>query len=171
MGKKIEAPTIETKRLILRARKEKDIPDMLEYFTDEDVRKYLGGYPPKDEHSMLKIIRHRKQTEWAAVLKETNKVIGECHFNKIVDGYLGEVGYLYNKNYWGKGYASESVREIINYGFNVLKIKRISATIDNQNNRSIAFIERLGFEYVTLIPEADFGGRVADIAYYTKINT
>ena len=61
---KIEAPRIETARLILRRKTEDDIPNMLKLFNNDEVREFLGGYPPRDEHSMLKMVRGRKSTEW-----------------------------------------------------------------------------------------------------------
>ena len=164
---KLEAPKLETKRLILRRRMESDIPYMLRMFNDDEVRRYLGGYPPNDEHSMLKMIRHRKNTEWAVILRDTNEYIGECLLPKIIDNYLAEIGYLFLKEHWGKGYAQEAVCAIIDHCFITLNLQRLCATIDNKNDRSKRFIEKLGFEFVALLPEADFGGRVADVAYYS----
>lgn len=51
---KKEAPIIETGRLLLRRRLEEDIPFMTEMYNQESVQKHLGGYPPRDKHSMLK---------------------------------------------------------------------------------------------------------------------
>ena len=165
---KTEAPTIETERLILRRKKEEDIPNMLLMFNNDDVRKFLGGYPPRDKHSMLKMVRSRKETEWAVTLKDTNEYIGECLIPKIVDGYLGEIGYLFMKEHCGNGYATEAVAAIIDYCFDDLELKRLCATIDNKNERSKKLIEKLRFELIAVLPEADFGGRVADVAYYTR---
>ncbi|MDR0963673.1 MAG: GNAT family N-acetyltransferase [Clostridium sp.] len=165
---KQESPTITTERLILRRKMEADIPKMTAMFDCDEVRKYLGGYPPRDEHSMLKMVRSRKATEWAVTLKDTDEYIGEVMLPKIVDGYLGEIGYLFRQEYWGKGYANEAVSAIVEYAFGALGLKRLFATIDNNNERSKKFIEKLCFEFVALLPEADFGGRVADVAYYTR---
>ncbi|MGX1265681.1 RimJ/RimL family protein N-acetyltransferase [Rossellomorea marisflavi] len=55
---KKEAPIIQTERLVLRPRAEKDIPNMLKMFNDEEVRKYLGINPPRDEHAMIEMIRN-----------------------------------------------------------------------------------------------------------------
>ena len=166
--KKAEAPKMETKNLILRRRMEDDLPNMVKMFNTEDVRKYLGGYPPRDEHSWLKIVRHRNDHEWAVILKENNEYIGECLLPKIVDNYLGKIGYVFMKEYWGKEYAYEAVSKIVEYCSNVLKLKRLYTTIDNKNNRSKKFIEKIGFINIALLPEADFGGRVTDVAYYAK---
>ena len=67
--KKTEAPTLKTPRLVLRRRMEIDIPAMVMMFNTDDVRRYLGGYPPRDEHSMLRMVRHRHATEWAVTLR------------------------------------------------------------------------------------------------------
>ncbi len=166
---KIEAPKLETERLILRRRMEEDIPNMVKMFNTDEVRQHLGGYPPHDKHSMLKMIRHRRETEWAVTLQGTGEYIGECLIPKIVDNYLGEIGYLFLKEHWGKGYAQEAVSAIIEYSFNILNLQRLCATIDNKNDRSKKLIEKLGFKFVAVLPEADFGGRVADVAYYSLI--
>lgn len=118
---------------------------------------------------MLKMIRHRKETEWAVTLRDTGEYIGECLIPRIVDSYLGEIGYLFLKEYWGKGYAQEAVTAIINYCFDTIKLSRLFATIDNKNERSKVFAEKLGFKFIALLPETDFGGRVADVAYYSRV--
>ena len=165
---KREAPTIKTERLVLRRRQEADMPYMLMMFDDDDVRQYLGGYPPRDERAMLQMVRHRTETAWAVTLKDTGEYIGECHLAKIVDNYLGDVGYLFRKEFWGKGYAGEAVTAIVAYCASELKLKRLCALIDDKNERSKKLITKAGFEWIATLPEADFGGRVADVAYYAR---
>jgi RimJ/RimL family protein N-acetyltransferase len=163
-----EAPTIETERLILRRKKDDDIPVMVKMFNDDAVREFLGGYPPRDERSVTGMIRHRKETEWAVTLKETGEYLGEVHIPNIVDNYLGGVGYFFLQEHWGKGFANEAVTAMIEYAKNVLNLKRLYANIDNNGNRSKKLIERLGFSFVAVLPESNFGGRVADVAYYSR---
>lgn len=166
MAKK-EAPVIETQRLILRRRMDKDIARMVTAFNHEEVRAYLGGYPPREAHAIQRIIRARTATEWAVTIKGKDEYIGECTINKVVDGYLGEIGYLFLRRYWNKGYATESVQAMMEYARDTLGLGRLSASIDAENDRSIHLIEKLGFQRVVLLPEADFGGRVTDVAYYS----
>ncbi|MCL2388152.1 MAG: GNAT family N-acetyltransferase, partial [Defluviitaleaceae bacterium] len=90
-----EAPTIETKRLVLRRKKDDDIPDMMKMFNDDEVREFVGGYPPRDEHSITGMVRNRKEAEWAVTLKDTGEYLGEVEIQNIVDGYLGEIGYMF----------------------------------------------------------------------------
>lgn len=167
-GQKKEAPVIETPRLILREKRECDIPGMLDLFNNEEVRRYLGGYPPREERAMWRMVRDRKTTEWAVTLRETGIYIGECQLFDITDHYLGELGYYFRREYWGAGYAYEAAEAVCNYAGDVLKLGRLCANVDTANERSKRLLERLGFLFVALLPEANFGGRVADVAYYSR---
>ena len=168
MAKK-EAPKIMTERLILRPMAEQDIPSMLRMFNDDEVREFLGGHPPRDKHSMLKSVRGRQETQWAVMLKGSDEYIGEVHVPNIVEGYLGEIGYLFLREYWGSGYAQEAVHAMIEHCKNALQLKRLYAHVDDRNVRSKKLLEKLGFQLIAVLPEADMGGRVADIAYYTRV--
>lgn len=165
---KKEAPILFTERLALRPRQEKDIPCMLELFRNEEVRRFLGGYPPTEERAMLRMIRSRGRTDWVAALKDSDEYIGECMLLKVVDGYLGEIGWYFRQSFWGQGYAFEAAEAVMVYSRNTLGIRRLCAQIDEQNERSKRLAERLGFTLDAHLPEADFGGRVADVAYYSK---
>ena len=94
-GQKKETTVIETSRLILREKQECDIPGMLDLFNNEEVRRYLGGYSPREERAMWRMVRDRKNTEWAVTLRETGTYIGECQLFNITDHYLGELGYYF----------------------------------------------------------------------------
>lgn len=59
--------------------------------------------------------------------------------------YQVEIGFTLDKNEQGKGFASEAVKETINFLFNDLNKRRIIASIDPRNGKSIALVERLGF--------------------------
>jgi len=92
MAKK-EAPTIKSTRITLRRLMECDIPDMAKMFGNNQVTKHLtGDTPPSDEHSMLKIVRARRETEWAIILNETNEFIGDGMIVRVTENYLGEIG-------------------------------------------------------------------------------
>lgn len=165
---KQEAPTLRTARLILRRRREKDIPFMLDLFGNAEVRQYLGGYPPSDEAAMRYMIRRRSSTDWVAALADTDEYIGECMLLKVVDNYLAEIGYYFRRSYWGQGYAEEAANAVISYCTDTLHLSRLCATIDHRNERSRKLIEKLGFTWVALLPESDFGGRVANVVYYSR---
>jgi len=117
---------------------------------------------------MLRMIRNQGKTDWAVALKESDEYIGECMLLKVVDGYLGEIGWYFRQSFWGQGYAREAAEAVITYSRDTLGVKRLCAQIDERNERSKRLAERLEFTLDAHLPEADFGGRVADVAYYSK---
>ncbi|CAM3718056.1 GNAT family N-acetyltransferase [Marinicrinis lubricantis] len=77
--------------------------------------------------------RHLKRYEeygfglWAVVLKETNEMIGQCGLT--MQDWMGrgilEIGFLFQKAYWHKGYATEAAIACKEYAFSVLNANRV----------------------------------------------
>jgi ribosomal-protein-alanine N-acetyltransferase len=57
-----------------------------------------------------------------------------------------ELGYAFNRKYWGKGYATEAASAILQFGFETLKLHRVGATVLPNNFGSIRVLEKLGFQ-------------------------
>ena len=77
-------------------------------------------------------------------------LIGWCGLKILrqeINGFKNvyELGYRFHPESWGKGYASESGKAVLNYGFNTLKVDIIyaSATIDNNGSNHV--LRKLGF--------------------------
>jgi ribosomal-protein-alanine N-acetyltransferase len=51
----------------------------------------------------------------------------------------------------GKGYATEASRAVIDYGFNIMNLNRIEATVDPENVSSVRVLEKLGMQYEGLL--------------------
>ena len=166
---KAEATTIVTERLILRRRMESDIPAMVKMFNTDSVREYLFGTPPRDEHSMLAMVRHRVPTTWYIILKDTDEYIGECGFWSVVNDYYSEIFYIFAESAWGNGYAYEAMTAAIEYGTRSLNIKLLSAKIHNENERSKRLAKRFGLTLDCVIPEFEIDGTIADVARYRKV--
>jgi RimJ/RimL family protein N-acetyltransferase len=85
---------------------------------------------------------------FAVIIKETNTIIGQTGLmkNKIGDKEIIEIGYIFDNNYWKKGYCIESVRACIKYAFETLKVKEIYGTIRPKNVSSIKILEKSGME-------------------------
>lgn len=157
-------------RIILRPFKESDLMDYHEYISDNNVTKYLGGHYKGDLDTVKKMldININDNYVWAVELKDNGKVIGDCHFGNIVCDYLANIGYAFNRNYWGMGYAQEALEKIIQYGFDELDFGRIRAVVLFYNKKSNKLLEKLGFNKEALIYDYDFAGRIEDVFYYSK---
>ena len=80
----------------------------------------------------------------AVELKSEHKMIGNIYLGKREHNSL-EIGYVFNRKYWGKGYAKEDCEAVIKRSFED-GIHRIFAECDPENTSSRGLLEALGFD-------------------------
>ena len=130
-------------RLIIRKFRADDWKDIHEYLSDEKVVRFEPYEPFAEEESKAEAVRRAENEAFIAVcLKETGKVIGNLYFEKQ-DYETYELGYVFNANYWNNGYATESAKILINYAFKELKVRRVIAMCNPENELSWRLLERL----------------------------
>lgn len=135
----------ETKRLILRRYQKSDLTDLYEYLSDAAVVKY-EPYKPMTMNEVESNLEWRMSTDEmiAVELKSTHKMIGNVYLGRREFESL-EIGFAFNKEYWGMGYAKESCMELMALAF-LKGIHRIYAECDPKNPDSWNLLENLGFE-------------------------
>ena len=136
---------METKRLIIRSFIESDLSDLYEYLSDSLVVKY-EPYKAKSYDEVKTELTYRiQQSEMQAViLKEENKLIGNIYLGKR-DFNTYELGYVFNRKYWHRGFAKEACIALIEQLFKN-GVHRIYAECDPQNVASWSLLESLGFK-------------------------
>ncbi len=108
----------------------------------------------KREESLawIKMISAKWNTEkvgfCGVIEKESKDFVGWCGLWHLKETGETEVGYAINKNFWGRGYASEAARRILQYGFEELNLERIVAVASPQNQASQNVMKRIGMEFV-----------------------
>ena len=140
---------LETERLILRAFYYDDWKDLYEYLSQESVVKYEPyGIYTKDACKQEAEKRSQQDSFWAVCLKENNKLIGNVYFKQQEpeEFLTWEIGFVFNPMYYGKGYATESCRELLRYGFQQLNTHRIVAMCNPKNTPSWKLLERLNMQ-------------------------
>ena len=156
--------TIKTERLILREVVKEDVNDIFEIFSDEDIAEYDWFVSIKDIDTAFKFIQHYKEEfddkeeiTWGIALKETNRLIGICCLGDFeLDSRRAEIGYDIKKTEWNKGYATESVKAITEYGFTKLNLNRIEAFITPGNDASVKVLKNLGYTQEGIVRERDW---------------
>ena len=134
---------LETERLIMREMTHADLPSLCEIMKDENTMyAYEGAFSDAEVQEWLErqILRYQKWNFglWAVVLKETGKMIGQCGLTMQPwkDDEVLEIGYLFNRNYWHKGYATEAAAACKRYAFDVLKAEEVCSIIRDTNIQS-----------------------------------
>lgn len=157
---------LQTDRLTLRHFTEADEDNLFELNSDPEVMRFLtGGRPtPRDKvrtRTIPTFLAYYERFEgfgfWAAQETATGQFLGWFHFRPPLpeasppawlDGDQIELGYRLRRSAWGKGYATEGSRALIDKGFAEFGLQRVVAetTIDNWGSRHV--LEKSGLTFV-----------------------
>lgn len=148
-------PIIETPRLVLRKLEKQDSADMYEYACREETTRYLLWNPhPSINYtkSYLTMVQRMYRSggyyDWAVVEKESGRMIGTCGFARLDERHgVGEIGYVLNRAFRQKGYASEAASAVIEFGFRRLGLNRIEGRYMAENEASRRVMEHCGMTY------------------------
>lgn len=154
----------ETSRLIIREFEPSDFPGIHDYAQQAEVVQYQVWGPNTEvetQEFLDQAIQNQTELprlnfELCVLLKTTNQHIGGCGIHLKDESYnLAHIGYIMNPAFWGKGYATEVTKGLIDYAKQTLKIKNIKATCDQQNIASKRVLEKSGLQLEKII-EKDF---------------
>jgi RimJ/RimL family protein N-acetyltransferase len=141
---------INTKRLMLREITQEDFQGVHEYASDPETVKYMPFGPNTEEETREFIRRNMKQQEdprteygFGIILKEEDRFIGACGIHGVTE-IQASIGYILNRRFWGKGYATEAAKGLVNFIFSELGVHRVYATCDPDNHASIRVLEKVG---------------------------
>lgn len=131
---------LETARLYLREMNQADFDSLCKILQDEDTMyAYEGAFNDNEVQDWLdrQILRYQKWNFglWAVILKETDKMIGQCGLTMQPwkETEVLEIGYLFNRDYWHKGYATEAAKVCKQYAFEILKADEVCSIIRDTN--------------------------------------
>jgi len=171
---------LETERLVLRRFTEDDVGNLVELDSDPDVMRFINGGRPTPRHEiendlLPKFIdyyaRYAGYGFWAAIEKSTGRFVGWFHFRPAKAAHPNEVelGYRLCKSAWGKGYATEGSRALIDKGFAELGVQRVVAFTMVVNVASRRVMEKAGLRYVRTFhqpwPDCIEGEEEGDVEY------
>jgi RimJ/RimL family protein N-acetyltransferase len=145
--------TLETAGLCLRPLEHDDSDALYAIHSDPEVMKYSPIRPWTSAEQANELVegsltamRAGSQLCFGIVSSSACKVVGTCtlfHIYKV--SRRAEVGFVLAKSFWGRGYMTEALSTLIDYGFSVLNMNRIEADTDPRNLAATKLLERLGF--------------------------
>lgn len=180
-------PELATERLHLRAFTDDDAPWYLEQFSRPETIEGQGFAAPDGIAGAIEEM-HRYGSEpfrqgtgirWAICLRRPDGTpsttpVGSCALLDWEDDPAGhaELGYSLEPAQWGHGYATEALRAIQRFGFDVMALDRIDALVWVGNDRSMKVLERLGYVRGELLRESfeDSTGSPRDEWRYTLLD-
>jgi [ribosomal protein S5]-alanine N-acetyltransferase len=154
-----------TPRLHLREFVEEDWPAVLAYQSDPRYLRYYE-WESRDEQCVREFLQmfFRQQSEeprlkfqLAVTLRENGALIGNCGIRLEKSGSrVGDIGYEFSPDYWGKGYATEAASEIVRFGFEELGLHRIWSWCIAENVGSWRVMEKLGMRREGFLRENEY---------------
>jgi RimJ/RimL family protein N-acetyltransferase len=141
---------LESKRVLLRRFTEADLLPFLAYLNDPLVARYQT-WESYTEQQAKAVIDEQKNLEpgvpgkwfiFAAESKEDGLLIGHIAL-RMQDHQQAEIGFTFSRAYQGKGLALESAARVLSYVFTELKLHRVIAITDCENEKSVALLRRL----------------------------
>jgi RimJ/RimL family protein N-acetyltransferase len=152
---------LNTSRLTLRPVRSADRADLIALETDAEVMRYLNGGQPVPDTGLLNVDFLTPRGEEPEVLATHHKSSGvfigwfALFDDGLVDGLrIVEIGYRLNRAAWGKGYATEGVRALIDAAFGPLGYDRVRAETMAVNQGSRRVMDKAGFRHIkTVFPK------------------
>jgi [ribosomal protein S5]-alanine N-acetyltransferase len=156
---------IETERLVVRPLEERDAVELHELYSDAQAMQYLVDRVPSTldesrEWVRAKIDLHERDglSLWAVVERDTESVVGDAGLQwEEIDGERElDLGVRVVRRCWGRGYATEVSRALIDAAFADVRVPRLTAQTDTRNAAARRVLESLGMRYER---EIDWQGR------------
>ena len=134
---------LQTQRLYIRELSSSDFSALCRIMQDEKTMyAFEGAFSDKEVQNWLEnqFNRYRKYGFglWAVILKETDRMIGQCGLTmqKWKENELLEIGYLFERQYWHNGYATEAAIACKKYAFEILGADEVCSIIRDSNTAS-----------------------------------
>lgn len=158
---------LETQRLIIRDFVPDDAEALHQIFGDaETMANCEPAYEFSKTQEFLTSFCIGRKGAVAAVHKDSGRLIGYILFNEFDEGVY-EMGWIYNRMFWRKGYAYEACKAVIDHAFGTLQAHKIFAeAIDTV--KSVSLMQKLGMrmEGVQRSQTKDNNGNWADLYFY-----
>ena len=142
-------------QLTLREFQRRDWEAVHAYANDPEVVRYLW-WGPNTERDSRTFVQHaigcqldqtRREFDFAIVANVDGTLVGACRVHIVSpEDHLGSIGYCLRRSAWGKGYATEAARALLDFGFGELGLHRIAAVCDPANLPSVRVLEKIGMK-------------------------
>jgi len=166
----ISESILEGQRVRLRPVQPGDLPKFAEWLADPEVRRWLAAIPEtptlQDEVEWYEDSRANPDNVLWAIETLEGQLIGTTELRLAPHAQRAELGIaIQDKSQWNKGYGTETIRLLLEYGFEDLELNRIELTVDEANARGRRCYEKCGFREEGLLRqhrlvEGQFGNTV-----------
>ena len=147
----MKATRLETPRLLLRTYSAEDRELFVALNCDSEMRRHMNGpltRPAADKRfdKLLGGQANGQSVGWAIIEKETSAFAGHSFLVQDDRHLFLELGFLFFKSFWGRRYASETARRVVEHCLDDNGLPGLSASVDCDHAPSIRVLEKVGFK-------------------------
>ena len=153
MYSNLNAPTIQTDRLIIRLVCLEDAPFYYSFCSNPNVCKYLTFNPytnfnmaKRAIENMIRAYLIGSDVNFSIIYKENKQVIGSISLSFSNTTNSADIGYILDDKYWNKSIMSEAINSIIEVAFNHYNVDFITASYISNNKASEALLNKFNFK-------------------------
>ncbi len=151
---------IKGKLVTLRPIRMSDARRFVKWLGDKRVNRFIAtrNVSMKEELKWIRSLRQKKDNLHFAIDTKDGIHIGSLDFREIEKrnrhSFFGIL--IGDKRFWGKGYGTEAMQLLLDYGFKKLKLRRITLWVYAFNARAIALYKKLGFKKAGVLKKRTF---------------
>ena len=136
----ISESILEGEKVRLRPVRPDDLPKFAEWLADAEVRRWLAALdsPPtlQDEIDWYEDTRANPDNVLWAIETIEGQLVGTIELRCTLRSQRAELGIaVQDKTQWNQGYGTETIWQVLEYGFGELELNRIELTVDEENAR------------------------------------
>ncbi|WP_252176717.1 GNAT family N-acetyltransferase [Endozoicomonas sp. 4G] len=176
----LKSVSLKTRRLNIRPLQKKDCNALFKVYSDFKAMKYWNHSPYETINQaqlhiekVLNSIENNTSLKLAMVQHSSDELIGTINlFNIHPESRRAEIGYILSSSFWGQGLMSEALSAFIDYCFETLRLNRLEAEINPENEASSRLLKKCGFKVEGLLKERWIvDGKVTDSEIYGLLSS
>jgi len=160
------APVLDAGPLTLRPFEESDVDFVHGLLNDERVRQYLSKTRPQSGDAVRRFVE--TEDDLRLVARVDGERVGVVDLVHVDESFgTAELGYFFDPESWGNGYATAAARAVLGHGFDERRLHRVSAQVVDPNSGSRRVLEKLGFRREGIFRDQAFvAGERVDVHWY-----
>ncbi len=142
---------LRTRLLLLDPLSRDDYPWLCGVYADPEVMRYIGSGVRNEENCRKALDAALAQAErlgfgyWVLRERSSGERVGGAMLMIRREGAPVELGFLLARGAWGRGFATEAARAVVDHAFGALQVPEIQAFTDVDNAASMAVLRKVGF--------------------------
>lgn len=147
-------PIIRGEKVWLRPLEREDLETGLQAINDREISELVGFWGPiskpmSERFFEDEVLKKHGEREFYFVICELGSAdpIGQCGFQDVAPGVRANVGIWLDRDHLGRGYGTDAMNALVDFGFGQLGFQRIGLHVSPGNDRAIRSYEKAGFSH------------------------